>query len=344
MEHGLVGIQGLAAAVTALARCQTVDAVQQVVLQAARQLTTCDGASFALRDGDFCFYVDEDAVAPLWKGQRVPLDRCMAGWTLLNGEPAVVPDLYKDPRVPLDHYRDTFVTSLVVVPMRTQRPLGAVGTYWAQPHEPATIEVTLLQALADSTAVALENITIRAEMEQVVDRTAVVSAVNRQLEEEIEEHWRFAAEVYRQSVTDDLTGLLNRRGFFKRAEQELAAVREAGRSALVLFLDLDGLKELNDREGHEAGDRLLTEAADVLRTTFRDQDVLARIGGDEFAVCVPGMGDVDRVVERLRGDTGRVRWSVGAAVFEPDRPRGLYELLGAADARMYDDKRANRPG
>lgn len=343
MEQGVRGISGLAAAVTALAQCRTVEDVQRVVLHAARELTGCDGATFALRDGEQCFFVDEDAVSPLWKGQRFPLDACLSGWAMRNAEPAVVPDVHSDPRAAaLDLYRGTFVKSLVVVPMRTQRPIGAVGTYWAEPHEPAGVEVTLLQALADSTAVALENITIRAQMEQVADRTAVVSAVNRQLEQEIEEHWKFAAEVYRQSVTDELTGLLNRRGFFKRAEQELAALRQAGKPGIVLFLDLDGLKELNDTEGHDAGDRLLVEAAELLQRLFRDDDVLARIGGDEFAVFVPGMADVDLVRGRLREDTGRVRLSIGAARFDPENPKGLYELLGAADAEMYGDKRARR--
>ena len=344
--ESLGGIAGLAAAVTALARCRSVEDVQQVVLRAARELTGCDGATFVLRDGEFCFVADEDAVSPLWKGQRFRLSACMSGWAMLNSEPAVVPDVYADPRVPHDLYRGTFVTSEVVVPIRTQRPLGAIGSYWAERHEPAGTEVTLLQVLADSTAVALENVTIRAQLEQVAGQTAVVSEVNRQLEQEIEEHWRFAAEGYRQSVTDELTGLLNRRGFFKRAEQELASLREVGKPGLVLFMDLDGLKELNDTEGHDAGDRLLVETAELLHTLFRDDDVLARIGGDEFAVFVPGMADVARVVARLRDDTDtrRVRLSIGTAVFDPESPRGLYELLGAADTEMYADKRARRVG
>lgn len=344
VDQGAGGISGLAAAVTALAQCRTVLDVQRVALRAARDLTGSDGATFALRDGDFCFYADEDAVAPLWKGQRVPLDACMSGWAMVNGEAAVVPDVTTDPRVPPGAYEGTFVHSVVAVPMRTRRPLGAVGTYWAEPHEPTGMAVTMLQALADSTAVALENITIRAEMEAAAHRTAAVSAVNRQLEEEIEQHWEFAAEVYRQSVTDELTGLLNRRGFFKRAEQELAALRETGRPGLVLFLDLDGLKELNDTEGHDAGDRLLVEAAELLRRLFRDQDVLARIGGDEFAVFVPGTAAVEAITRRLRGDAVEVQLSIGAAAFDPAQPRGLYELLGAADTAMYGDKRARRAG
>jgi diguanylate cyclase (GGDEF)-like protein len=145
-------------------------------------------------------------------------------------------------------------------------------------------------------------------------------------------------------VTDELTGLYNRRGFVKRAEHELAVLRESDRPGLVLFLDLDGLKEVNDAEGHEAGDQLLVDAAGVLQRLFRADDVIARIGGDEFAVFVAGYADVERVLERLREQEDRVRFSVGTAVFDPVLPQSLYELLGAADADMYDDKRARRTG
>src|SRR5438445_13118541 len=102
-------------------------------------------------------------------------------------------------------------------------------------------------------------------MQAAADRTAAVSAVNKQLEMEIEEQGRQVAEAYRQSVTDELTGLYNRRGFFKRAEQELSVLRESNRPGLCLFMDLDGLKELNDTAGHGAGDLVLVEAAEMLR-------------------------------------------------------------------------------
>jgi diguanylate cyclase (GGDEF)-like protein len=206
------------------------------------------------------------------------------------------------------------------------------------------LEAPLRQVLAHVGTLALDNLRMREQLAAIADRSAVVSEVNAQLEQEIEEHWRFAAEVYRQSVTDELTGLYNRRGFVKRAEQELGVLRETERPGLVLFLDVDGLKEVNDNEGHDAGDQLLMEAAAVLQRLFRADDVIARIGGDEFAVFVAGYADVERVLERLREQDDRVRFSVGTAVFDPGLPQGLYELLGAADADMYDDKRARRTG
>jgi diguanylate cyclase (GGDEF)-like protein len=225
-----------------------------------------------------------------------------------------------------------------LVDARTPEDVSAIVTATAPVLSGA--EVSLLEILTDVATLAMANVQMRSQLDDTHD----VSEANRQLEQEIEEHWLFAAEVFRQSVTDELTGLYNRRGFFKRAEQELATLRERGRTGMVLFLDLDGLKELNDTQGHDAGDALLAEAAELLRTLFREQDVLARIGGDEFAVFVPGYAEVDRVVERLRSAPGRVRLSIGAAVFDPDAPRSLYELLGTADTAMYDDKRARRAG
>jgi hypothetical protein len=157
-------------------------AVQEVVRAAARRLTGADGATFVLRDGDSCHYADEDAIAPLWKGQRFPMSACISGWVMLNRRPAVIADVFADERIPHDIYRPTFVKSLVMVPVRTADPLGAIGTYWAAPHKPADDEVKLLQALADTTAVALENVRVFCELEERVRaRTAELEAKNAEL-------------------------------------------------------------------------------------------------------------------------------------------------------------------
>ena len=151
-------LERLTAAVRELSAARDADAIADIVRHAARALAECDGATFVLRDGDMCHYVDEDAIAPLWKGRWFPIERCVSGWTMLNRKCAVIPDITKDPRIPQDAYRSTFVKSLLMVPIRTQKPLGAIGAYWASIHEAAIDEIEILQALADSTAVALENV------------------------------------------------------------------------------------------------------------------------------------------------------------------------------------------
>src|SRR5262249_14492501 len=107
---------------------------------------------------------------PLWKGSRFPLQTCISGWSMLNRQIAVIPDIYQDPRIPHEVYRPTFVKSLVMVPVRQDEPIGAIGAYWAQPHE-ATAEAQLvLQALANAAALALHNIELDADLHRSIER------------------------------------------------------------------------------------------------------------------------------------------------------------------------------
>ena len=170
-------------AVQQLSLARTVSEVQAIVRSAARRLTGADGATFVLRQCDRCYYADEDAIAPLWKGQRFPLSACISGWVMLNREPAAIEDIYADGRIPHEAYRPTFAKSLLMVPMRTVDPVGAIGNYWASPHRPTADEVELLQALADSTAVAMENVRVYQKLEQRVrDRTAELEQRSLELE------------------------------------------------------------------------------------------------------------------------------------------------------------------
>ena len=106
------------------------ESIIAVVRSAVRGLTGADGATFVLRDGGECHYIDEDAISPLWKGQRFPLTRCISGWVMLNRKSAVIEDIYADPRVPTDAYRKTFVKSLAMVPVNREAPVAAIGAYW----------------------------------------------------------------------------------------------------------------------------------------------------------------------------------------------------------------------
>lgn len=157
--------------------------VMEIVRKSARDLTDADGATFVLREVDKCFYADEDAIEPLWKGLRFPLSACVSGWAMMNRQPAVIEDIYSDARVPTDAYRPTFVKSLVMVPIRQKEPVGAIGTYWAVRRQPRPEEVRVLQALANSTSVAMENVQLLTGLEQKVkDRTARLESVNQELE------------------------------------------------------------------------------------------------------------------------------------------------------------------
>jgi signal transduction histidine kinase len=166
-----------------LSLARDLNKVMEVVRTAARKLTGADGATFVLRDRDLCYYADEDAIEPLWKGQRFPMSACISGWAMLNKQPAVIADIYLDSRIPIDAYRPTFVKSLAMVPIRTLEPIGAIGNYWAKQHTPTTEEVLLLQSLADITSVSIENIYVYNELEErVKQRTEQLEAANNDLE------------------------------------------------------------------------------------------------------------------------------------------------------------------
>ncbi|MBS2027638.1 MAG: response regulator [Deltaproteobacteria bacterium] len=175
-----LGVERLVGVIQELSRARTLEDVQVIVRRGARALTGADGATFVLRDGEQCFYADEDAIAPLWKGLRFPMSSCISGWAMLNRQSAVIEDIYADARVPTEAYRPTFVKSLAMVPIRAQEPIGAIGNYWATHRKPTEQEVKLLQALADSTSTALENVKLYQELEQRLgERTAALEAARQ---------------------------------------------------------------------------------------------------------------------------------------------------------------------
>lgn len=151
-------IEQLIGVVQELSRVRSLEDVLAIVRSAARGLSGADGATFVLRDGDECHYADEDAIAPLWKGQRFPLSACISGWVMLNGQAVAIEDIYQDDRIPADAYRPTFVKSLVMTPIRSTEAIGAIGCYWATHRVASSEDLKLLQALADSTAIAMENV------------------------------------------------------------------------------------------------------------------------------------------------------------------------------------------
>jgi diguanylate cyclase (GGDEF)-like protein len=156
------------------------------------------------------------------------------------------------------------------------------------------------------------------------------------------------------SLTDELTGLYNRRGFLALSEQQARLARRRGEQLLLLFADMDGLKRINDEHGHDEGSRAIAAAGEVLRRAFRDSDVLARLGGDEFVALVAdpsGKGPeffIERLSEGLRRHNERaatpytVSLSVGAARL--DGAVGVEEAVARADELMYQNKRRKGAG
>jgi hypothetical protein len=151
----------LDAVVCELAEATSLEDIVTIVTHAARQLVRASGATFVLREGDQCHYVDEEAIAPLWKRKRFPMSACISGWSMLHRQQAIIPDIYADARIPHDAYRPTFVRSLVMTPVGTSEPWAAIGVYWAAECSPTPEQARSLQALANTTSVALENVRMR---------------------------------------------------------------------------------------------------------------------------------------------------------------------------------------
>lgn len=158
--------------IEALSGARTIDQVAAVVRSSARRISGADGVAFVMRDADQCWYVDEDAMGPLWKGKRFPLTECVAGWAMLNRQTVIIPDIYKDERVPYDAYRPTFVKSLVMTPVRPEDPIAAIGAYWAREHTPSAETVTKLRVMARATAAALEAGRLYASLSESLERRA----------------------------------------------------------------------------------------------------------------------------------------------------------------------------
>lgn len=165
----------------------------------------------------------------------------------------------------------------------------------------------------------------------------------------IERH-QMQSELRSLSLTDELTGLYNRRGFSTLANQHLKLARRTGQGFLVVFADLDDLKRINDTYGHNEGDAVLIATANILRNTFRESDIIARYGGDEFLVLVTDAGydDKDSIYQRIHQFVDEVNesklmncflsLSLGVIPVEPSQEINLESIVAEADRALYLDK------
>ena len=153
------------------------------------------------------------------------------------------------------------------------------------------------------------------------------------------------------SITDELTGLYNRRGFFLLSLRQLKLAKRSGKNAILLFADLDKLKWINDTIGHQEGDMALLETARVLKDTFRETDIISRMGGDEFAILAVDINDnaakilIDRLQTSFDARNTRetrkymLSLSIGVAQYDSQNPESLDALISRADMLMYEEKR-----
>jgi diguanylate cyclase (GGDEF)-like protein len=286
------------------------DAVLGTVVQEARRLTGAAAAVVEIPDGADLVYRAAAGTAVPHLGLRLPAATAISGLAVRTGETLVCEDSETDDRVDRETCRRVGARSLVVVPLRHDAQTAGVLKVYSEDRGAFRPEhVRVLTLLGDMIGSALA----RAELLQKLEQLA---------------------------LTDELTGLPNRRNWYERLEHALARARRSGAPLSLIALDLNGFKQVNDRQGHAAGDRLLRTAAACWASVLRDSDVLGRIGGDEFAVILEQTDapTAAAVAERLEESltSGGVTVATGIATWE--RGEDAASLLSRADAAMYGRK------
>jgi len=188
-----------------------------------------------------------------------------------------------------------------------------------------------------------------------IDGNLLVRAVNYAIERQrlVAQLYKARADAQRLTLIDELTGLYNRRGFFTLSEQQWKLADRKKKRLVLIYCDLDNLKAINDNQGHRRGDQALVTVAKLLKSTFRESDIMARMGGDEFAIlAIEAETDGDRMVHRLSESLASLSasqqfhnpltLSSGYAHYDPEHPRSLDDVLAEADSRMYDQKQPKK--
>jgi signal transduction histidine kinase len=260
--------------------------VQQIVRTAARMLAHADGATFVLRDAGYCFYADEDAISPLWKGQRFPVTSCISGWAMLHAQSVVVPDITADERIPLASYRPTFVKSLAMVPIGGDKPVAAIGAYWARRHTAAPAEIAALEALARAAGEAIQRIGLfgaatapvlspepapsQADPVEMVPRSPALSEDHERIARDLHDtilQRMFATGLRLQAVQ----GTLGDQPAARAIDEVVAEIDEVIRDLRgVIF----GLEYGHDRLGGLAGDILAVAAGAARSLGFEPQVII----------------------------------------------------------------------
>ncbi len=188
---------------------------------------------------------------------------------------------------------------------------------------------------------------------RVVERTARLAEVNEQLRQEIEERKRAEAALETAATTDYLTGMINRRAMISLLEQEFKRIKRSGEGSSIILIDLDHFKQVNDRFGHEMGDKLLMYVSQTLRNMLRDQDAVARWGGEEILILLPGTekAGAKEVAEKIRLhfaenpaviDDQKISMTASLGVCQMEREMSIDECFHRADKALYQAKTDGR--
>jgi diguanylate cyclase len=287
--------------------------ILETVVEEALALTGADAAVVELPEGEDLVYRAAAGTARAFVGLRIPADGSASGYCVAQLEPLVVSDTEIDRHVDRDACRQVGARSMVIVPLiHAGRAAGVLKVYSATAGAVGADEARVLGLLGNVIGTGLARAELFATMTE-------------------------------HAVTDALTGLANRRSWDEQLARAVAHAERTHETLSVAVCDVDGLKAINDRRGHAAGDELLRGIAERWRAEARAADFIARIGGDEFAIMLPGADEsgAHDVVERLIGSLPQGT-SVSFGVAEWDLREDAVGLMTRADLRMYDEKRRGK--
>ncbi len=300
---------------------QDLDALLQRIADTVQELIPCDGitvyeADESTRRLKAVFATGREAEEVL-ADDPFPYGEGLTGWAVEHLEPVLANRAELDPRVRWVDNTEREPESLIVVPLLARQGLrGTLNIYRDGLQEFSEFEYALAKRFGDAAALAIDNAHIRATLEL-------------------------------QAQTDSLTGLWNHRAFHELLRDELVRASSAHDSIALVMLDLDDFKRVNDVYGHAEGDHVLTELAAILRGAVRASDAVCRIGGEEFAIILPGADRnaavllADRISMRVEaadfGAVGTLRLSVGVAL-GPGHAANPRELVACAEAAMMTAK------
>ena len=275
-----------------------------------------------------------------------------------NQTPILLPEVAADPKLRDGGLRAGGTVSLLAFPFPPIKPVGALVVFWyhrGRAHHLAK-PISILRHIGELTTAALGNVGYRQMIEdRIAARSEEITASARNHANELHRRDQVEEELHRISVTDMLTGMLNRRGFFLNAERSFKVARRQGVPSAMIYADLDELKAVNDELGHDAGDHLIQDVGRILQASFRDSDVVARFGGDEFAAFTLDATQPETILARIQSNIEsfhqdsslpcRISLCIGIAQCNPSSDLTLSDYLSLADKRMYEQKKArSKPG
>jgi len=326
------------------------DGVFELVGAAMRELFEPDRALMMAPVGDAVLAREFDASGVPRIRDGDPLLHFCARYAIEQGRAQLDPPIPDEIRASAAGAGWDTPFQLCAVPFPAIEPSGVICLLWRRRRIGRSKELATLRHIGELATAALINATLRDELEcRIREGSESADRSDRAHEAELTRRNQSERLLHRLSVTDVMTGLLNRRGFEYYAQQSLVLARQQCLPGLLLFADINGLKQVNDELGHEQGDELIQDCAGILRDAFRKSDVVSRLGGDEFAVFSIDDELPDGVRERVQQRVARfvaehprpypVSMSLGIVHSPSGSEQPLASLVAEADALMYAQKR-----